>query len=364
MSEQRHTPYVPADSEMREFTLRALIIGLFMCVILGAANAYLGLRAGMTIAATYPAAVIGMAVLRLMKGSLLEENFARTVGSIGESVAAGAIFTIPAFVILNLWTFRTLTDYLTATALMILGGILGIMFVTMLRRVMVEDPDLPFPESVAASEIHKAGQRGAEAALQLFRGMARGGSRPAPRCLRDLLLLQHLQSRGRQAQGEPGAPRPHQGREDHRRRRRLHLLGPCREPGLHRRGLHHRPRARRAQLRRRPSGVGAVRAAAHLLPGTQPDRPVPPGRRRQRGGSVGRHGRRPVALHRAADRGRRHAGGRLLHPLPDAQEPRRRPQACGGRSQEVGGGPRGDQPHRPRHRLQDRGRGARCSRWR
>jgi putative OPT family oligopeptide transporter len=174
MSEQRHTPYVPADSEMREFTLRALIIGLFMCVILGAANAYLGLRAGMTIAATYPAAVIGMAVLRIMKGSLLEENFARTVGSIGESVAAGAIFTIPAFVILNLWTFRTLTDYLTATALMILGGILGIMFVTMLRRVMVEDRELPFPESVAASEIHKAGQRGAEAALQLFRGMAVG----------------------------------------------------------------------------------------------------------------------------------------------------------------------------------------------
>jgi putative OPT family oligopeptide transporter len=176
MSDQRHTPYVPADSEMREFTLRALIIGLFMCVILGAANAYLGLRAGMTIAATYPAAVIGMAVLRIMKGSLLEENFARTVGSIGESVAAGAIFTIPAFVILNLWTFKTFTDYLTATALMILGGILGIMFVTMLRRVMVEDPELPFPESVAASEIHKAGQRGADAALQLFLGMGVGAT--------------------------------------------------------------------------------------------------------------------------------------------------------------------------------------------
>jgi putative OPT family oligopeptide transporter len=174
MSEQRHTPYVPVDTTMSEFTLRALIIGLFMCVILGAANAYLGLRAGMTIAATYPAAVIGMAVLRLMKGSLLEENFARTVGSIGESVAAGAIFTIPAFVILNLWTFKTFTDYLTATALMILGGILGIMFVTMLRRVMVEDPELPFPESVAASEIHKAGQRGAEAAIQLFKAMGVG----------------------------------------------------------------------------------------------------------------------------------------------------------------------------------------------
>jgi uncharacterized oligopeptide transporter (OPT) family protein len=174
MSEKPFTPYVPADSTMREFTLRALLLGLFMCVILGAANAYLGLKAGMTIAATYPAAVIGMAVLRLMKGSLLEENFARTVGSIGESIAAGAIFTIPAFVLLGYWKFNTFTDYLTASALMIVGGILGIMFVTMLRRVMVEDPDLKFPESVAASEIHKAGQRGAEAAVQLFKAMGVG----------------------------------------------------------------------------------------------------------------------------------------------------------------------------------------------
>ncbi len=174
MSEKHFTPVVPANSQMSEFTLRALILGLFMSVILGAANAYLGLKAGMTIAATYPAAVIGMAVLRLMRGSLLEENFARTVGSIGESVAAGAIFTIPAFVILQIWQFNTLRDYLLATALMIVGGILGILFVTMLRRVMVEDPDLPFPESVAASEIHKAGQRGAEAANQLFRAMGVG----------------------------------------------------------------------------------------------------------------------------------------------------------------------------------------------
>jgi len=133
-------PYVPAATDMKEFTIRALIIGLVMCVIFGAANAYLGLKAGMTIAAIYPAAVIGMAVLRLSKGSILEENFSRTVGSIGESVAAGAIFTIPAFVILQLWKFdasNMLQEYLTATALMILGGILGILFVTILRRVMV-----------------------------------------------------------------------------------------------------------------------------------------------------------------------------------------------------------------------------------
>ena len=169
-----HQPYVPASSSMLEFSLRALLLGLVMCVVLGAANAYLGLRAGMTIAATYPAAVIGMAVLRLVKGTLLEENFARTVGSIGESVAAGAIFTIPAFVILKIWTFEPenmAKEYLTATALMILGGLLGIMFVTVLRRVMVEDATLPFPESVAASEIHQAGQKGSEAAAQLFKAM-------------------------------------------------------------------------------------------------------------------------------------------------------------------------------------------------
>jgi putative OPT family oligopeptide transporter len=161
---------------MTEFTGRALVLGLLMAVVLGAANAYLGLKAGMTIAATYPAAVIGMAVLRIMKGSLLEENFARTVGSIGESVAAGAIFTIPAFVILGMWKFQGFDakEYGIATALMILGGLLGILFVTILRRVMVEDKTLPFPESVAASEIHKAGQRGADAAVQLFKAMGVG----------------------------------------------------------------------------------------------------------------------------------------------------------------------------------------------
>jgi len=169
-------PYVPDKTDLKEFTLVPLILGLVMTVVLGAANAYLGLRAGMTIAATYPAAVIGMAVLRLFRGSILEENFARTVGSIGESVAAGAIFTIPAFVILGLWDFSSFHfgTYLKASALMVVGGALGILFVTVLRRVMVEDRDLKFPESVAAAEIHKAGQRGGQAAAQLFQAMGIG----------------------------------------------------------------------------------------------------------------------------------------------------------------------------------------------
>jgi putative OPT family oligopeptide transporter len=167
-------PYVPTETTMTEFTVKALLYGLVMAVVLGAANAYLGLKAGMTIAATYPAAVISMAVLRihlpgagLRRGTILEENIARTVGSIGESVAAGAIFTIPAFVISGVWKDLE-GHYLQATAIMMIGSVLGVLFVTLLRRVMVEDVELPFPESVAAGEIHKAGRTGGTGAAHLL----------------------------------------------------------------------------------------------------------------------------------------------------------------------------------------------------
>src|SRR5262249_37061695 len=103
MDQPRHRPFVPENMVMREFTLRAVLLGLVLTAVLGFANAYLGLKAGMTVAATYPAAVISMAVLRAWKGSLLEENIARTAGSIGESVAAGAVFTLPAFLIAKAW---------------------------------------------------------------------------------------------------------------------------------------------------------------------------------------------------------------------------------------------------------------------
>ncbi len=168
-------PFVPSDQNLREFSLRAVLIGLVMAVVLGSANAYLGLKAGMTIAATYPAAVIGMALIKLMKGTILEENMARTVGSIGESVAAGAIFTIPAFVISGIWPkFFTVGNYVTSSLIMFAGGVLGIMFVALLRRVMVEDAELPYPESVAAAEIHKAGARGGNGTKFLFGAMGIG----------------------------------------------------------------------------------------------------------------------------------------------------------------------------------------------
>src|ERR1044071_9777192 len=130
MSAKKHQPFVPENMKMTEFTARAVLIGILLTLILGAANAYLGLRAGVTIAATYPAAVISMTILRLMKGSILEENLARTAGSIGESVAAGAIFTLPAFVIAGVWpSFAPKDAYWKSTALMLVGGVLGVLFV-------------------------------------------------------------------------------------------------------------------------------------------------------------------------------------------------------------------------------------------
>ena len=173
---KKHQPFVPENLEMKEFTLRAVLLGLGMTVVLGAANAYLGLRAGITIAATYPAAVVGMAILRGWNGTVLEENIARTSGTIGEGIAAGAIFTIPAFLMAGVWpSFGVREAYWKTTALITVGSVLGVLFISLVRKGMVEDPELPFPESIAASEIHKAGRRGAQAAKYLFWNIGVGG---------------------------------------------------------------------------------------------------------------------------------------------------------------------------------------------
>jgi putative OPT family oligopeptide transporter len=158
MDPKPYEPYVPADTSMKEFTRRAVILGVVMAVILGAANAYIGMVAGLTIAATFPAAVVAMALLRPMGGTILEENLARTTASVGEALVAGAIFTIPAFVIAGVWDS---VNFGISAFIMLVGGLLGVLFVIILRRTLVEDSGLPFPESVAAGEIHKAGQKGA-----------------------------------------------------------------------------------------------------------------------------------------------------------------------------------------------------------
>ncbi len=168
MDKKPFKPFVPAESQMAELTFKAVFLGVLMAVVLGAANAYLGMKAGLTVAATFPAAVVAMAALRVFGGTILEENIARTAASVGEALVAGAIFTIPAFVISGAWEELR---YWESTAIMAIGGLLGILFVVVLRRTLVVEADLPFPESVAASEIVKAGQGGQTGASYVFGAM-------------------------------------------------------------------------------------------------------------------------------------------------------------------------------------------------
>ncbi len=168
MTDKKFEPYVPASQSMPELTVKAVLLGAVMAIVLGAANAYLGMKVGLTVAATFPAAVVAMAALRIFKGNILEENIARTTASVGESLVAGAIFTIPAFVIAGAWPEFNLRD---ATLIMGIGGVLGVLFVIILRRSLVVEAELPFPESVAASEIVKAGQKGQTGAGLVFSSM-------------------------------------------------------------------------------------------------------------------------------------------------------------------------------------------------
>ncbi|MGH9357432.1 MAG: OPT/YSL family transporter, partial [Terriglobia bacterium] len=174
-------PYVPHDSKEREFTLKAVLAGIVMAFIFGAANAYLGMKAGQTVAATIPAAVIAIALFRLpfFRGGVLEQNIARTAASVGEALVAGAIFTIPAFLMVNvggqrLW--KDLSAHFWVSAMILLaGGLLGIFFIIVLRRPLCVESDLPFPESTASAEIVKAGQAGAaDAPRYIFGAMGLG----------------------------------------------------------------------------------------------------------------------------------------------------------------------------------------------
>ena len=172
MQKETFKPFVPASSTLAELTLKSLLLGIVMAIVLGAANAYLGMKAGLTVAATFPAAVVAMAALRPLKGTILEENIARTTASVGEALVAGAIFTLPAFVISGAWDEL---NYFDSTLIMLVGGILGVLFVIVLRRTLVVEADLPFPESVAAAEIVKAGQGGETGAKYVFGAMAFAG---------------------------------------------------------------------------------------------------------------------------------------------------------------------------------------------
>lgn len=154
----------PAASSLPELTPRAVILGLLLSAVMGAANVYLGLKVGMTVSASIPAAVVGMLILRSLfrSSSILEANQIQTGASAGESLAAGVIFTMPALLIIGVWTEF---DYVTTTIIAFTGGLLGILFMIPMRRVFVlsDRPELKFPEGVACAEVLKSGQEDADA---------------------------------------------------------------------------------------------------------------------------------------------------------------------------------------------------------
>jgi OPT family oligopeptide transporter len=165
------------DSGPPEMTVKAVGLGLFLALVFGAANAYLGMKAGQTIAATIPAAVIAIALFRLphFRGSVLEQNIARTAASVGEALVAGAIFTIPAFMMVDMDGVKLWTDlrshYWESIMILLVGGLLGVFFIIVLRRPLCVESDLPFPESVASAEVVKAGEQGSDAPKYVFGAM-------------------------------------------------------------------------------------------------------------------------------------------------------------------------------------------------
>lgn len=168
-------PYVPADKIMPEFTATSIIMGILLAVVFGAANAYLGLRVGMTVSASIPAAVISMGVIRLImkKDSILENNMVQTIGSAGESLAAGAIFTLPAVFMWVAEGTGTAPNFLTIALVCISGGLLGVVFMVPLRSALIvkEHGVLPYPEGTACAEVLMAGEEGGTAASTVFWGL-------------------------------------------------------------------------------------------------------------------------------------------------------------------------------------------------
>ena len=173
-------PYISADKVLPEFTVTSILMGIILAVVFGAANAYLGLKVGMTVSASIPAAVISLGVIRVImkKNSILESNMVQTIGSAGESLAAGAIFTMPA---LFLWAEEGKIDmpgYLEITLIALFGGILGVLFMIPLRKALIveEHGTLPYPEGMACAEVLLAGEEGGSNASTVFAGMGLGAA--------------------------------------------------------------------------------------------------------------------------------------------------------------------------------------------
>ena len=175
MNNKEFKPYIPADKITPEMTVTSVIMGMILAVVFGAANAYLGLRVGMTVSASIPAAVISMGVIRVImkKNSILESNLVQTIGSAGESLAAGAIFTMPA---LFLWAEEGLTEkpgLVEITLIALCGGVLGVLFMVPLRNALIvkEHATLLYPEGTACADVLLAGEEGGSNAATVFSGM-------------------------------------------------------------------------------------------------------------------------------------------------------------------------------------------------
>jgi putative OPT family oligopeptide transporter len=166
-------PYVPASTILPEITVKAILLGIALSAILAGANAYLGLKVGMTVSASIPAAVISMAVLRLFRRSnILENNIVQTAASAGESLAAGVIFTLPALVLMRYWTDFEFVPVLAVSAV---GGTLGVLYTIPLRRALIIEARLRFPEGVATAEVLKAGTEGGASARHIVVAAVAGG---------------------------------------------------------------------------------------------------------------------------------------------------------------------------------------------
>ncbi len=172
-----YQPYVRPEQSLPELTLRAVVAGLALAVVFGAANAYLGLRVGLTVSASIPAAVMAVAIFRMLRrGSILETNMVQTIGSAGESLAAGVIFTIPALFIWSRSDPEIVVNVLHVSVIAGLGGVLGVLFMIPLRRYLIsrEHGKLPYPEGTACAEVQVSGKEGGARARLLFGGLGAG----------------------------------------------------------------------------------------------------------------------------------------------------------------------------------------------
>src|SRR3954471_14037001 len=179
MADKQFHPFVPSEKNMKELTVKSILVGSLFGVIFGAATVYLALKAGLTVSASIPIAVIAITLgRRFLKTTILENNIIQTTGSAGESIAAGVVFTLPGFLFLSEPASANYFNYFTILILAIFGGMLGTLMMIPLRRSLIvkEHGVLPYPEGTACASVLKAGEKGGELAMTAIWGVIVAGS--------------------------------------------------------------------------------------------------------------------------------------------------------------------------------------------